>query len=400
MDSFLDQILAGESSEITIQKNNINLALMTHSGKDPLEILNPSEHSIAYLAIINARLAIPTDKLFNHLIKFANDFQLDPNETAVAEIEKLGGIALCLPAYHDKLLVPLVQIAIRFSDLKDGFYFNNLIPITFMISLYAKQFKPVFELLSKEIDHYSAKRFNTTAKDFLLYRYYGGLIYLKQRDFRRAQEYLATCFYVHSMALSAIQLEAYKKLILLDLILDGTVHDLPIQLHGRIQKKLKSLASNYCDYGKMCGVFNFIKMEQLYGEYKEEFESDGNLGLAKLCLHAMVRFRIIKWTRTYLALSVEDIKSMLGAVLNISLEETIHEMIKKKQIHAEIKDGMIHFLDDPNSYENKETRELINRELRNVEKTSNLVMLMEQSLTTNSLYQNTKRSTFESPLLD
>ena len=61
------------------------------------------------------------------------------------------------------------------------------------------------------------------AKYFLLYFYYGAMIYTALKKFERALYFLEVVITTPAMAVSHIMLEAYKKYILVSLILHGKV---------------------------------------------------------------------------------------------------------------------------------------------------------------------------------
>lgn len=61
------------------------------------------------------------------------------------------------------------------------------------------------------------------AKYFLLYYYYGGMIYLAVRNLDRALYFFEVAITTPSHAVSHIMLESYKKYILVSLLLHGKV---------------------------------------------------------------------------------------------------------------------------------------------------------------------------------
>lgn len=60
-------------------------------------------------------------------------------------------------------------------------------------------------------------------KHFLLYYYYGGMIYTAVKNYDRAQYFFRVCITTPALAVSHIMLEAFKKYILVSLILEGRV---------------------------------------------------------------------------------------------------------------------------------------------------------------------------------
>lgn len=71
---------------------------------------------------------------------------------------------------------------------------------------------------------------NNDSKYFLLYYYYGGMIYTSLKNFDRALYFFEVVVTVPAMVVSHIMLEAYKKYILISLILFGKVSILTCHL--------------------------------------------------------------------------------------------------------------------------------------------------------------------------
>lgn len=64
---------------------------------------------------------------------------------------------------------------------------------------------------------------NNDAKYFLLYYYYGGMVYTALKKYERALYFFEVCITTPAMAMSHIMLEAYKKFLMVSLIVEGKV---------------------------------------------------------------------------------------------------------------------------------------------------------------------------------
>lgn len=62
-------------------------------------------------------------------------------------------------------------------------------------------------------------------KSFLLYYYYGGMIYTAVKNFERALYFYEIVITTPAMTVSHIMLEAYKKYILVSLLINGKVRN-------------------------------------------------------------------------------------------------------------------------------------------------------------------------------
>lgn len=92
------------------------------------------------------------------------------------------------------------------------------------ICLVAMCFKPALEFLDVDITCISGIE---DAKYLLLYYYYGGMIYTALKNYDRALYFYEVCVMTPAAAVSYIMLEAYKKYILVSLILNGKIVYLP-----------------------------------------------------------------------------------------------------------------------------------------------------------------------------
>lgn len=92
------------------------------------------------------------------------------------------------------------------------------------LCLLAKCFKPALEFLEIDVSGISIE---DDAKHFLLYFYYGGMIYTALKNYDRALYFFEVCVMTPAAAVSHIMLEAYKKYILVSLILNGKISVLP-----------------------------------------------------------------------------------------------------------------------------------------------------------------------------
>jgi COP9 signalosome complex subunit 3 len=78
------------------------------------------------------------------------------------------------------------------------------------------------------------------AKYFLLYYYYGGMIYTALKKYERALYFFEVVVTTPSVAVSHIMLEAFKKYILVSLILHEKVLPLPKYTSQIVAKYIKA----------------------------------------------------------------------------------------------------------------------------------------------------------------
>lgn len=92
------------------------------------------------------------------------------------------------------------------------------------LCLLAKSFKPALEFLDVDVTNINIE---DDSKYFLLYYYYGGMIYTALKNYENALYFYEVCVMTPASAVSHIMIEAYKKYILVSLILTGKVNLLP-----------------------------------------------------------------------------------------------------------------------------------------------------------------------------
>lgn len=112
----------------------------------------------------------------------------------------------------------------------------------FQVSLSAKMFAPALRLLDQDVTSIACTDdIHADARYFLLYYYYGGMIYLAMKNPERALYCFEVAVATPAVAMSHIMLEAYKKYVLVSLLLHGkvivhTIVDCSAQLQNTMLK--------------------------------------------------------------------------------------------------------------------------------------------------------------------
>lgn len=151
----------------------------------------------------------------------------------------------------EKGIAPLAK-AIRKARLNES-QLTSIHPNLLQLCLIAKNVKPALEFLDIDITDISMEVSNTLevskfeivyfsrtllyffqngnydAKHFLLYYYYGGLIYATLKNYERSLYAFEVALTTPASAISHIMLESYKKYILVSLILHGKVIQTALQ---------------------------------------------------------------------------------------------------------------------------------------------------------------------------
>ncbi|KAH8379271.1 hypothetical protein KR009_003968 [Drosophila setifemur] len=248
---------------------------------------------------------------------------------------------------------------------------------------------------------------NNDAKYFLLYYYYGGMIYTAVKNYERALYFYEVCITTPAMAMSHIMLEAYKKFLMVSLIVEGKIAYIPknTQVIGRF---IKPMANHYHDLVNVYANSSSEELRIIILKYSEAFTRDNNMGLAKQVATSLYKRNIQRLTKTFLTLSLTDVASRVqlsGAaeaeryILNMvryiqpisyikNQSITLSKQIKSGEIYASInqKDGMVLFKDDPEKYNSPDMFLNVQTNISQVLDLVKQINKMEEEIILNPLY--------------
>jgi COP9 signalosome complex subunit 3 len=381
MESVFANLEKDEKQQISNLKKNIRALNQKYQNKDPLELLDPAKHTCAYLFILNARLHSDSNNI-TFLQRFVSSFVYSG-----ALKEEFQLLMTWLSKQPLDLAQPfMVQLAITASKQK-----CLVIQVPALIaSIQLKRIDQGLLIIKEPIEE-----FHCDVKQFLLYYYYGGMVYLASKQYENAIEFFTTTLYVPTMNPSHVQLEAYKKLLFSSFIQSGKTVSIPSHIPMAVSKMISSAAQVYSNLVEYLESFQFQKVqEQMELEsVKQTLVADGNFGLFKQCLIAMVRYHIIQLTKTYLTLSLVDMERLLGPIAisfmkSKTLEDILIEMIAEQVIYAKIADGMVYFKDDPNKYDTVEFGTLLEKQVKSIGGMSGLLTKIDREIATSAAYQS------------
>ncbi|KAI8040438.1 hypothetical protein M5D96_006381 [Drosophila gunungcola] len=233
---------------------------------------------------------------------------------------------------------------------------------------------------------------NNDAKYFLLYYYYGGMIYTAVKNYERALYFFEVCITTPAMAMSHIMLEAYKKFLMVSLIVEGKIAYIPknTQVIGRF---MKPMANHYHDLVNVYANSSSEELRIIILKYSEAFTRDNNMGLAKQATYVQVATSLYKrniqrLTKTFLTLSLSDVASRVQLSSAVEAERYILNMIKSGEIYASInqKDGMVLFKDDPEKYNSPDMFLNVQTNITQVLEQVKQINKMEEEIILNPLY--------------
>lgn len=365
-----------------------------------LATLLPGPHTIAVASVLGARLTVAT----------ANDPNIDTLHAMVAEfvtvcdLEQLIFVqdAMCetLEAYSSLLVegnlamrgIEVMSTAIKKLEScneKSASHLTGAHPLLLKLCLHAQCLKPALSLLKNNIMDISDESEGFTVKQFLMYHYYGGMVFTALKQFDRALHFFKICICTPAMAVSHIMMEAYKKFIIVSILVDGKVSKLPKCSSMVVSRFIRPLCSMYCDLVQM---FNLGPSQLVHyiSANKEPFEQDGNLGLVKQLIKCQHKKSIQKLTRTFLTLSLSDVALRAKLQYPKEAQEYLLNMIEDNEIYASInqKDGMVIFKDDPEQYNEAQTLDLLHERMEMVVAMEEKLEKLEEDIALNPTYVN------------
>lgn len=183
-------------------------------------------------------------------------------------------------------------------------------------------------------------------------------------------------------------LEAYKKYILISLILHGKVIPIPKYSSQVISRFMKPLSAAYHELSSAYNTSNSDDVRNIVNKYRDSFIRDTNMGLVKQVLSSLYKKNIQRLTKTFLTLSLADVASRVQLAGPADAEKYILNMIKSGEIFASInqKDGMVVFKDDPEKYNSPDMFHKVQQDISRVMDLNKQILKMEEEIMLNPVY--------------
>jgi len=196
------------------------------------------------------------------------------------------------------------------------------------------------ELSSSFIAPKSGFTAKITCEQVLEYYLVGAHVYIGQRNYSRARLFLESVILTPSQqhAVSALQVEAYKRWVMIGLLAEGKSYPIPRTSDQQVIKAIRTIAKPYDAL-----VEDFEKRD--WQKYQAEMDAgtqvwyeDGNLSLVKEAGDALLRCRVLDLQNTYAALPMSRVASHLGFQPQQTLQ-LVADMIRQGYMHASIIPG-------------------------------------------------------------
>lgn len=151
------------------------------------------------------------------------------------------------------------------------------------------------------------------ARDYLEYHLYGGMIYMGLKKWERAMSFLEIVLLVPTVTPSSIMVEAYKKWVLVGLLMNGRVPSLPKGANKNVIRNIHALTR---PYDSLAEAFASGSLTRLKGELEEGqsfWLNDCNFGLVLQVYDAFRKFSVLGLANIYAALPLTEVARRTSA---------------------------------------------------------------------------------------
>jgi len=340
------------------------LASPLSSGQDPLTVLHPTQNTLAMLYILVARLTLngaapPHIDLIAQFCRLFDPVQarMAPNYvTALARGIQRHATAMQTPRWA---IAPLRDLLSRYPP--DSSYLTAIHPIFTLVCIQATNPMAAVGVLSNAITNVDTNLSELTYHDNLNYHYTGGIIFAMLKRWAEAAEYFEIAVTAPGTYPAGLQMEALKKLRLVQLIHRGKISQLPKYTHPLLLRQFK--ASPYAAFINHY-PHNAGALHELLHKERNTFAAEKNVGLLRQAMERAPRWELKKLTATYLSLGLADIAAQIRLDGPEPVRALLLSMIADGDVAATISaDGSVTFSDPPPEF----SRAQVDRMLKDVQ---------------------------------
>lgn len=278
-----------------------------------LKALRIENHS--RMALVHTTLA-HLDRL---MLSFDARFATIVNVDYRAHLRELSALANS-PLLARSLIAFLPKLIAHFS-LGNLTCYHALLTKACLIHKYHHAALPVIDHDLVRFDHASSM---VNIEDFLLFYYYGGLVYCGLKRWGRAQEFMQLCVNAPGRNTSAIQVEACKRSILLEIILNGKLLNLEKFISADVIRSIRFHSKDYFELGKILDSGNQGRIQQSLAHYSHTLVRDSTLGLMHYAIEAQVDRKVIALQSVYQNSYLKDICTSEANLLKLAANDKMN----------------------------------------------------------------------------
>ncbi|KAL0958361.1 hypothetical protein HGRIS_000503 [Hohenbuehelia grisea] len=358
------------------------LASALSSGQDPLTVLDLRAHTLGVLYIISARLQGSSSTLpsLQIVADFCRVFNPDQARIAPQRVTQLAKSVLRISEDLENpkwAVEPLHNLLMRFAP--DPSCLTPIHPLFALSCVKTQSFTAALPLLlSHPITSVDTSLTpELTYSDNLMYHYLGGVILAALKKWDAAEDYFETCVSSPAQVPAALQLEALKKLSIIQLISKGKTSSLPKYTNSQLSRLFKqtpytAFINNYPRNTKQ--LHNILDKEHPY------FLNERMVGLLRQALARAPRWSIKKLTETYLTLNLAEIAKEVNISSENEVRSIVLDMIAVGDINAKLSiSGTVTFSDAPSEVA-KITKDEVDKMLYDAQVQGELLARLEADL--------------------
>ncbi|ORY73059.1 hypothetical protein BCR35DRAFT_281771 [Leucosporidium creatinivorum] len=365
----LDKSSSSKSSSPNLLGGQLN------DGSDPLDLLDPALHSVGYLFVLNARCAAAKPEvqaLMPYIINFSERFNPAQLRLVPDQVNFFAKQVVHITQEINEAVLAVIPFRNLLTRYTSPGYLTSLHPHLTHLVMLTRSYTTIRDLLLEEIVELDLSLGPIKYHDNLMYHYLGGIILALLGQKTRAMDMLEIVVSAPGHAVAAIQIDAYKKLLLVQLLTLGQIQPLPKYTTPAVVTACKAHAGPYLDYAHAYAAQDKAGLISLLDKHREVFEKDLNTGLLTLCERAFRRRTIQKLTDTYMTLSLEEIakavdlgtdekglKEVEEEILGMMADDEIHGSISHPSTTSSRGSITVTFTDDPEPYNSHSTEQRV-----------------------------------------
>jgi COP9 signalosome complex subunit 3 len=208
--------------------------------------------------------------------------------------------------------------------------------------------------------------------DNLRYFYYAGLVWIALKKYRRAMECLTMVLCAPTESVSLIQVDAYKKYILISLIRKQKLIPLPRYTPRVLNRYLSKLCSEYLELSNLFSATITSKetYEKVINKNAELYAQEHNFGLVKQVVLSIQKNNVLKLTSIYTKLGIDKVCELCDFSSVEEAKRIVILMISEGSLSASINhENVVTFYDGSIT---ESDSQMLNRIQTGIEKTLNL----------------------------
>ncbi|CAO3691217.1 unnamed protein product [Rhizopus stolonifer] len=307
---------------------------------------------------------------------------IDPEQLVLspAQLKSVGLALVHLADLIKQPLLPLRDLRLAIEKYSQSpLVLTSLHCIFVKACILAKMYTYPPTLLDYNIEIIDTTRNDLDIQSVLEYFYYGSIIHAANKKWNRALDFLSIIISAPTQKMiSAIQIAAYKKYILISLIHEGQVKSLPKYTASSVEKVCKGQSLPYQQLAEAFKDTNIQAFQNTASQSSNIFESDKHIGLVKQCFQSIQRKKIKELTKVYITVGLNDMAQKIGSLTPQQLELVLIEMIDQGHILAcisvtEQNIKMVHFNDVEEEKQNK-----LEESILNVSNINNRILYMDK----------------------